>query len=105
MDLPTTLLSLSPFDLGQLGNDMKLPSPCLQLPLDNPPLSQKKKKKAVTGIQRIAKSDEANDHLLAFGMGHMDFLFNIFVIFICRENTCPCSEPSPEDNQWPEGNH
>ena len=37
------LLSLSPFDLGRLGNDTKLPSPCLQLPLDNPPLSKKKK--------------------------------------------------------------
>ena len=68
MDLPTTLLSLSPFDLGQLGNDMKLPSPCLQLPWDNPPLSQKKKRQlqGYRELQRV--SDEANDHLLAFGM-------------------------------------
>ena len=68
MDLPTTLLSLSPFDLGQLGNDMKLPSPCLQLPWDNPPLSQKKIRQlqGYRELQRV--SDEANDHLLAFGM-------------------------------------
>ena len=44
-------------------------------------------------------SDEANDHLFAFGMNHMDFLFSIFAIFIFHENTRLCSEPRPEDNQ------
>lgn len=68
MDWLTTLLSLSPFDLEQLENDTKLPSPCLQLPLDNPPLSQKKKKKrqlqGYRELQRVSDLSEANNHLL-----------------------------------------
>ena len=48
--------------------------------------------------------DDINNHLLAFGMNHMDFLFTVFAIFICHENTYPCSEPSPEDNVWLEEN-
>ena len=74
--------------------------------LGQPTFEQKKKKKQLQRYRELQRvSDEGNDHLLAFGMGHMDFLFSIFVIFICHENICPCSEPSPEDNQWPEGNH
>lgn len=36
---------------------MKLPSPCLQLPLDNPPLSQKKKRQlqGYRELQRVMK--------------------------------------------------
>lgn len=60
--------------------------------------------RVATGVQDLGKpDDDTNNHLLAFGMNHMDFLFSIFAIFICHENTYPCSEPSPEDNVWLEG--
>lgn len=60
--------------------------------------------RVAAGHGELARAaDGINNHLLAFGVNHTDFLFSIFAILICHENTCPCSEPSPEAGGKHEG--
>lgn len=98
MDLLRVLLFLFPFRLGHQGKWHRAPIPLSIATLGQPALEQMRGASGTQELERLY--DERSDHLLAFGMNHMDFLSIFATLFSMKTHIHTLNPAQRTISRW-----